>query len=92
MRYKVSTETTKSQVVKRIIVGVDMGGSLWATAIHNIETNQDSYYGLKDRDGKRKEDCVVPRWLDRFLDLIGVNVLDCRRAGAEQNPTDHIAP
>ena len=36
--------------------------------------------------------CVVPRWLDRFLDLIGVNVLDCRRAGAEQNPTDHIAP
>ncbi len=56
MRYKVSTETTKSQVVKRIIIGVDMGGSLWATAIHNIETNQDSYYGLKDRDGKRKED------------------------------------
>ena len=36
--------------------------------------------------------CIVPRWLDRFLDLIGVNVLDCRRAGAEQNPTDHIAP
>ena len=58
MRYKVSTETTKSQVVKRIIVGVDMGGSLWATAIHNIETNQDSYYGLKDRDGKRKEDLL----------------------------------
>ena len=38
------------------------------------------------------EECIVPRWLDRFLDLIGVNVLDCRRAGAEQNPTDHIAP
>ncbi len=56
MRYKVSTETKKSQVVKRIIVGVDMGGSLWATAIHNFETNQDSYYGLKDLNGKRKED------------------------------------
>ncbi len=26
MRYKISTETTKSQVFKRIIVGVDMGG------------------------------------------------------------------
>jgi hypothetical protein len=30
--------------------------SLWATAIHNFETNQDSYYGLKDLNGKRKED------------------------------------
>ena len=39
-----------------------------------------------------QNECIVPRWLDRFLDLIGVNVLDCRRAGAEQNPTDHIAP
>ena len=40
----------------------------------------------------KKKYCIVPRGLDRFLDLIGVNVLDCRRAGAEQNPTDHIAP
>ena len=56
MWYKDNTGTEKSQVSKRIIIGVDMGGSLWATAIHNIETNQDSYYGLKDRDGKRKED------------------------------------
>ena len=22
------------------------------------------------------QNCIVPRWLDRFLDLIGVNVLD----------------
>ena len=39
-----------------------MGGSLWATAIHDCLTNRDHYYGLKDRDGKRKE--------DRFYDLI----------------------
>lgn len=56
------TETAKSQVVNRVIIGNDMGGSLWATAIHNCRTNKDSYYGLKDRDGKRKE--------DRFYDLI----------------------
>jgi hypothetical protein len=33
MQYKVSTETTKSQVSKRIFIGVDMGGNLWATAL-----------------------------------------------------------
>ena len=59
---KAITETAKSQVVNRVIIGNDMGGSLWATAIHNCRTNKDSYYGLKDRDGKRKE--------DRFYDLI----------------------
>ena len=59
---KTITETAKSQVVNRVIIGNDMGGSLWATAIHNCRTNKDSYYGLKDRDGKRKE--------DRFYDLI----------------------
>ena len=48
MWYKDNTGTEKTQVSKRIIIGVDMGGSLWATAIHNIETNQDSYYGFFD--------------------------------------------
>ena len=56
MRNKDNTGTEKSQVSKRIIIGVDMGGSLWATAIHNCETNKDSYHGLKDLNGKRKED------------------------------------
>jgi len=62
MGKQVITETAKSQVVNRVIIGNDMGGSLWATAIHNCRTNKDSYYGLKDRDGKRKE--------DRFYDLV----------------------
>ena len=31
-----------------------------------------------------QELCIVPRWLDSIFDLIGVKVLDCRRAGAEQ--------
>ena len=56
MRNKDNTGTEKSQVSKRIIIGVDMGGSLWATAIHNCETNKDSYHALKDWNGKRKED------------------------------------
>ena len=56
MRNKDNTETKESQVSKRIIIGVDMGGSLWATAIHNCETNKDSYHALKDWNGKRKED------------------------------------
>ena len=62
MGKQVITETVKSQVVNRVIIGIDMGGSLWATAIHDCLTNRDHYYGLKDRDGKRKE--------DRFYDLI----------------------
>lgn len=36
--------------------GIDMGGALWATAIHDWETNKDSYYGLKDKEGKSKEE------------------------------------
>lgn len=31
--------------------------------------------------------CIVPSWSDRFLDSIAVNMLDCRRAGAEQKAT-----
>ena len=62
MGTQVITETVKSQVVNRVIIGNDMGGSLWATAIHDCRTNRDHYYALRDRDGKRKE--------DRFYDLV----------------------
>ena len=62
MEKHVITETVKSQFVNRVIIGIDMGGSLWATAIHDCRTNRDHYYGLRDRDGNRKE--------DRFYDLI----------------------
>ena len=66
MRKQVSTVTAKSQVGEREIFGVDMGGSLWATAIHHCERKKDSYYGLRDKDGKRKE--------ERLYDLIGEHI------------------
>ena len=59
---KDSTGTTESQVSKRVIIGIDMGGNLWATVIHDCMMRKDRYYGLKDRDEKRKE--------DRFYDLL----------------------
>lgn len=59
---KDSTGTTESQVSKRVIIGIDMGGNLWATVIHDCVMRKDRYYGLKDRDKKRKE--------DRFYDLL----------------------
>ena len=62
MGKQVITETAKSQVVNRVIIGNDMGGSLWAVAVHDCATGKDHYYGLRDRDGKRKE--------DRFYDLV----------------------
>ena len=39
-----------------------MGGNLWTTVIHDCVMRKDRYYGLKDRDEKRKE--------DRFYDLL----------------------
>lgn len=59
---KDSTGTAESQVSKRVIIGIDMGGNLWATVIHDCVMRKDRYYGLKDRDKKRKE--------DRFYDLL----------------------
>ena len=59
---KDSTGTAESQVSKRVIIGIDMGGNLWATVIHDCVMRKDRYYGLKDRDEKRKE--------DRFYDLL----------------------
>ena len=66
MRKQFSTATSESQVGEREIFGVDMGGSLWATAIHHCEGGKDSYYGLRDKDGKRKE--------ERLYDLIGEHI------------------
>ena len=38
----------ESQVKDQISVGIDMGGSLWATAVQDWETGKMSYYGLKN--------------------------------------------
>jgi len=56
MGKQVITAVAKSQIENREIFGVDMGGSLWATAIRHSGTGKNSYYGLKDKGGKRKEE------------------------------------
>ena len=43
------------QVKDQISVGIDMGGSLWATAVQDWETGKMSYYGLKNQDNQSKE-------------------------------------
>jgi len=55
MQRKGNVITRTSQIDNLVSVGIDMGGSLWATAIHYWATSRDSYFGLKDKDGKSKE-------------------------------------
>jgi len=45
-----------SQVENLVSVGVDMGGTLWATAIHYWQSGRDSYIGLKDKKEINKEE------------------------------------
>lgn len=56
MQRKNNTVWDKSQTENQISVGIDMGGSLWATAIQDWDTMKMSYYGLKDKDGQTKEE------------------------------------
>ena len=58
MERKGNLITRSCQVSNRETFGIDMGGSLWATAIHDWDSGKDSYYGMKDKDGERKEDRV----------------------------------
>ena len=45
------------QAGNQISIGVDMGGTLWATSIHDWSTGKDRYHGLRDGEsvGKGKE-------------------------------------
>ncbi len=58
MQRKGNIVSRESQVDNLVTVGVDMGGALWATAIHDWKTGRNSYLGLKDKDGKSKE-CLL---------------------------------
>ena len=49
MQRKGNTIRSESQVKNQISVGIDMGGSLWATAVQDWEAGKMSYYGLKDK-------------------------------------------
>ena len=55
MQRKGNIVSRVSQVANLVTVGVDMGGSLWATALHDWTTGRDSYFGLRDKAGKSKE-------------------------------------
>jgi len=48
MQRKGNTINRKSQTENQETFGIDMGGTLWATAIRDWESGKTSYYGLKD--------------------------------------------
>ena len=58
MQRKGNAIRSESQVKNQISVGIgiDMGGSLWATAVQDWEAGKMSYYGLKDKDNQSKEE------------------------------------
>ena len=58
----------ESLVDNLVTVGVDMGGALWATAIHDWTTGRNSYLGLKDKDGKSKECLLYEKLRELVLD------------------------
>ena len=43
--------STRSQE-GRITIGVDMGGELWATAVHDWDSGKESYFALKDKNAR----------------------------------------
>ncbi len=59
MQRKGNTIRSESQVKNQISVGIDMGGSLWATAVQDWETGKMSYYGLKNKNNQTKETRVL---------------------------------
>lgn len=64
MQRKGNVITRESQGTKMVTVGVDMGGALWATWIHDWSTGRDSYHGYRDQDvanGKSKEELLYAK-------------------------------
>ena len=53
MQRKGNVIARESQGTKMVTVGVDMGGALWATWIHDWSTGNDSYHAFRDQDGKK---------------------------------------
>ena len=58
MQRKGNAIRRESQVKNQISIGIDMGGSLWATAVQDWEAGKMSYYGLRDKVDQSKEDRV----------------------------------
>ena len=58
MQRKGNAIRREGQVKNQISIGIDMGGSLWATAVQDWEAGKMSYYGLRDKVDQSKEDRV----------------------------------
>ena len=56
MQRKGNTVMRESQSKNLITVGIDMGGTLWATAVYDWDEGKNRYYPLRDNDQKRKEE------------------------------------
>lgn len=55
MQRKGNIINRKSQMENLVTIGIDMGGSLWATAVYDWSEDKNSYYALKDKENERKE-------------------------------------
>ena len=64
----------KSQAPNQETFGIDMGGTLWATAIRDWESGKNSYYGLKDQEHLSKEDRLFQLVTDHIRDGKKVDV------------------
>ena len=58
MQRKGNTISRRSQAANLETIGIDMGGTLWATSIRDWESGKTSDYALKDKDGESKEQRV----------------------------------
>jgi len=81
-------------------IGVDMGGALWATAVHDWDSGKESYFALKDKDSTPKERLMLGKIRESVKSGRAVDVYyeagrygywaarEIRRLGA----TPHILP
>ena len=56
MQRKGNTVKGESQTENLVTFGIDMGGSLWATAVNDWTEGQKRYYALKDKEDQTKEE------------------------------------
>lgn len=66
MQRKGNTISRKSQAENLETIGIDMGGTLWATSIRDWGSGKTSYYALKDKDGESKEQRVFRLVMERL--------------------------
>jgi len=70
MQRKGNIINRKSQMENLVTIGIDMGGSLWATAVYDWTEGKNNYYALKDKDSETKE--------ERCFELVK-SLVDCEK-------------